>query len=107
MAGGLLHIPSIARCRNWAPAGKASQTASASTRAPEPRVSDMFNPSGYPRTIADISMRNLPWLHRPMRLEEGMDVAHGQGNPLLRFFPGEHAHFGLRREHRALHGDGV
>ena len=36
-----------------------------------------------------------------------MDVAHGQGNPILGFFPGEQAHFGFRREHRRLHGDGV
>jgi hypothetical protein len=49
----------------------------------------------------------LRLLGRPMRLEEGMDVAHRQGNPLFGFFPGEHAHFGVRREHRALHGDGV
>src|SRR5438128_12629095 len=46
-------------------------------------------------------------LARPMRLEEGMDLAHRQGNPLFGFFPGEHAHFGFRRDHRALHGDGV
>src|SRR5438067_12687872 len=46
-------------------------------------------------------------LSRPMRLEEGVDLAHRQGNPLFGFFPGEHAHFGFRREHRALHGDGV
>ena len=36
-----------------------------------------------------------------------MDLAHRQGNPLLGLFPGEDAHFGFRREHRALHGDGV
>jgi hypothetical protein len=44
---------------------------------------------------------------RLMRLEEGMDLAHRQGNPLFGLFPGEDAHFGFRREHRALHGDGV
>src|SRR5438445_5886467 len=42
-----------------------------------------------------------------MRLEEGMNLAHRQGDSLLGFFPREHAHFGLWREHRALHGDGV
>jgi hypothetical protein len=41
-------------------------------------------------------------LSRPMRLEEGMDLAHRQGNPLFGLFPGEDAHFGVRREHRAL-----
>src|SRR4029077_8999469 len=46
-------------------------------------------------------------LSRPMRLEEGMDLAHRQRNPLFGLFPGEDAHFGFRREHRALHGDGV
>ena len=34
-------------------------------------------------------------------------LAHRQGNPLFGFFPGEHAHFGFRREHHALHGNGV
>src|SRR5271155_5802951 len=34
-------------------------------------------------------------LSRPMRLEEGMDLAHRQGNPLFGLFPGEDAHFGL------------
>src|ERR1700688_2737636 len=42
-----------------------------------------------------------------MRLEKGMDLSHGQRNPLFRLFPGEDAHFGFRREHHALHGDGV
>ena len=42
-----------------------------------------------------------------MRPEEGTYLAHRQGNPLLGLFPREHAHFGLRREHRGLHGDGV
>ncbi len=42
-----------------------------------------------------------------MRSEEGTYLAHRQGNPLLGLFPGEHAHFGLRSEHRGLHGDGV
>jgi hypothetical protein len=32
-------------------------------------------------------------------------MAHGQRDSL--FFPGEYAHFGLGREHRALHDDGV
>src|SRR6266516_6613930 len=31
-------------------------------------------------------------LSRPMRLEEGMNLAHRQGNSLLGFFPGEDAH---------------
>ena len=34
-------------------------------------------------------------------------MAHRQGNPLLGLLPWVHAHFGLRREHRGLHGDGV
>jgi len=42
-----------------------------------------------------------------MRPEEGTHLAHRQGNPLLGLLPREHAHFGLRREHRGLHGDGV
>ena len=42
-----------------------------------------------------------------MRPEEGTYLAHRQGNPLLGLLPREHAHFGLRREHRGLHGDGV
>src|SRR5262245_5597900 len=46
-------------------------------------------------------------LSRSMRLEEGMDLAHSQRNPLFRLFPGENAHFGFRCEHRALHGDVV
>src|SRR5215831_5424026 len=46
-------------------------------------------------------------LCRPMRFEEGMNLAHRQGNSFLGFFPGEDAHLGLWREHRALHGDGV
>ena len=36
-----------------------------------------------------------------------MNLAHGQGDSLLGFSPREHAHFGLGREQRALHGDGV
>src|SRR6202023_1368060 len=39
--------------------------------------------------------------------EEGMYLAHRQGNPLLGLLPREHAHFGPWREHRGLHGDGV
>src|SRR5208282_1782498 len=46
-------------------------------------------------------------LSRLMRLEEGMNLAHRQGNPLFGLFPGEDAHFGFRSEHRALDGDGV
>src|SRR6202049_664561 len=42
-----------------------------------------------------------------MRPEEGSYLAHRQGNPLLGLLPREHAHFGLWREHRCLHGDGV
>src|SRR5678815_4357637 len=41
-----------------------------------------------------------------MRLEEGMNLAHGQWYSLLGLLPREDAHFALRREHRALHGDG-
>src|SRR5438105_4520829 len=44
---------------------------------------------------------------RPMRPEEGTYLAHRQGNPLLGLLPREHADFGLRREHRGLHGDDV
>ena len=36
-----------------------------------------------------------------------MYLAHRQGNPLLGLLPREHAHFGVWREHRGLHGDGV
>jgi hypothetical protein len=42
-----------------------------------------------------------------MRPEEGMYLAHRQGNPLLGFLPRVDAYFGIRREHRSLHGDGV
>ena len=42
-----------------------------------------------------------------MRPEEGTYLAHRQGNPLLGLLPREHAHFGLRREHRGLHRDSV
>src|SRR6202167_4727266 len=42
-----------------------------------------------------------------MRFEEGMNLAHREWDSLLRFFPREQAHFGLGREHGALHGDGV
>src|SRR6266487_6715593 len=44
---------------------------------------------------------------RAMRPEEGTYLAHRQGNPLLGLLPWEHAHFGLRREHRGFHGDSV
>jgi hypothetical protein len=46
-------------------------------------------------------------LSRPVRFEEGMDLAHSQGNPLFGLLPRVDAHLGFRREHRALHGDGV
>ncbi len=36
-----------------------------------------------------------------------MNLTHRQRDSVLGFFPREHAHFGLWREHRALHGDGV
>jgi hypothetical protein len=36
-----------------------------------------------------------------------MDLAHRQGNPLLGLLPREHAHFGLRRQHRGLHRHGI
>src|SRR2546426_8000381 len=62
--------------------------------------------SRYGEDVLQLSDR-LRLLSRPMRLEEGMDLAHRQGNPLFGFFPREHAHFGFRREHRALHSDGV
>ena len=38
---------------------------------------------------------------------ERMDLSHCQRNPLLRVLPREHAHFGLRRQHRRLHRDGI
>ncbi|HWN49728.1 MAG TPA: hypothetical protein VNO18_07860 [Xanthobacteraceae bacterium] len=44
---------------------------------------------------------------RPMRPEEGTDLAHRQRNPLLRFLPRVNAYLGIRREHRGLHGNGV
>src|SRR4029077_2985529 len=46
-------------------------------------------------------------LSRAMSPEEGMYLAHRQGNPLLGLLPREHAHFGVWREHRSFHGDGV
>jgi hypothetical protein len=46
-------------------------------------------------------------LSRLMRFEEGMNLPHRQGNSVLGFFPRKDAHFGLGREQRALHGDGV
>src|SRR5215813_8747411 len=42
-----------------------------------------------------------------MRLEEGMNLAHRQRDSLLGFLPGEDAHLGFWRKHRALHGYGV
>ena len=39
--------------------------------------------------------------------KEGTYLAHRQRYPLLGLLPREHAHFGLRREHRGFHGDGV
>src|SRR5258708_18408775 len=58
--------------------------------------------------MMDMALNGMVWiLGRPMRFEEGVDLAHRQGNPLLRFLPGEHAHFRLRRQHRALHRDRV
>ena len=41
-----------------------------------------------------------------MRPEERTYLAHRQRNPFLGLLPWVDAHFGLRREHRALHGDG-
>ena len=42
-----------------------------------------------------------------MCFEERMNLAHGQWDSLLGFFPREDAHLGLWREHRALHRDRV
>jgi uncharacterized protein with beta-barrel porin domain len=42
-----------------------------------------------------------------MRPEEGMDLAYRQGYPLLRLFPGKHAHFRSWRQHRGFHGNRV
>ena len=39
--------------------------------------------------------------------EEGTNLSHRQGNSLLGLLPREHAHFGVWREHRGLHCDGV
>jgi hypothetical protein len=39
--------------------------------------------------------------------EERMYLADRQGNFLFGLLPWEHAHLGLRRRHRSLHGDGV
>src|ERR1700730_2323870 len=44
---------------------------------------------------------------RAMCPEEGTYLAHRQRNPLLGLLPREHTHFGVWREHRGLHGDGV
>src|SRR5216683_3520978 len=44
---------------------------------------------------------------RAMSPEEGTNLAYRQGNPLLGLLPREHAHFGIWREHRGLHGDGI
>ncbi len=46
-------------------------------------------------------------LRLPMRPQKRPDLAHGEGDALLRLFPWKHADFGFRREHRAFHGDGV
>jgi hypothetical protein len=46
-------------------------------------------------------------LSQLMRLQKRMNLANRQRDSILRFFPREQAHFGLGREHRALHGDGV
>ena len=43
----------------------------------------------------------------PMRPQKRAYLAHGQGNSFLRLLPGKEARFGLRREHRGLHRDGV
>src|SRR5580658_8492363 len=60
------------------------------------------------RVLIDFSPFNSDRrLSRVVRPEEGMYLAHRQGNPLLGLFPREYAHFGLWREHRGLHGDGV
>src|ERR1700687_2673457 len=45
--------------------------------------------------------------NRMMCPKEGTYLAHRQGNPLLGLLPREDAHFGIWREHRGLHGDGV
>src|SRR5215831_20726438 len=72
-----------------------------------------FAPLTRSSSAAELAPAVLSYRHRrlnrsrPMRPQEGPYLAHCQGNPLLGLFPGEHAHFGLRREHRGLHGDGV
>ena len=42
-----------------------------------------------------------------MRPEEGTYLANRERNPLLRLLPRKHADFGVRRQHRGLHGDRV
>ena len=62
-------------------------------------------------TVAPSSGATPPVLvggcHRVMRPEEGAHVAHRFGNLFLGLLPRVDAHFRLRRETRALHGDGV
>jgi hypothetical protein len=43
-------------------------------------------------------------LSRSMRLEEGMNLAHRQGNSFLGLFPGEYAHFRFRGDLRSVAG---
>jgi hypothetical protein len=59
-----------------------------------------------------VERRHTIWLsvgdrHRLMRPEEGVYVAHCQGNLLLVLLPRVEAHLGVRRETHALHGHGV
>jgi predicted permease len=62
--------------------------------------------AGPARSIAAAHRKLVIVLRGPVRLEEGMNLAHRQRDSLLRFLPREDAHFALWREHRALHGDG-
>jgi hypothetical protein len=56
--------------------------------------------AGLPRTVSIEDFYEV----RSEYLTEGTYLAHRQGNPLLGLLPREHAHFGLRSEHRALRG---
>jgi hypothetical protein len=71
----------------------------------EPEPAQIWQ-GGGPRRCA-LDGEDAASLSRPMRPQEGTYLAHRQGNPFLGLLPREHAHFGLRRQHRGLHGDGV
>src|SRR5437899_3091321 len=45
--------------------------------------------------------------HRPVRAQEGADLAHRERHPLFRLLPRKQADFSVRRQQRAFHGDRV